>query len=394
MRFLLLAWGVLGLVGCGAKSGLLAEEGELPGGETGAGGAGGTGVSMLAVSGGSSCALLEDGAVWCWGSGAGVGSEPTSSATPVRVEGLPEGIVAIATAGGKSCAVSAAGSVFCWGYGAESPLDPSSFSNVPVALTGLSGPATAVTVGEGHACALLSNGTIECWGSNAAGQLGTGAISDNLAEPASVLGIDDATAVVAGVTHTCALRASGALYCWGNNNFGELGTVLGSSFDPVPKEVSAVGEVAAVAPGWDHTCALRVEGTVSCWGNNFRGQLGDTTQNDNPYPNTVPGLSDVTAIDSTLDHVCAVLADGGARCWGTNLDGQMGNGESGDFAQTSPVEVVSLGAARSVAVGYHHSCAALLDGGVKCWGANDAGQLGNGEIGIDAGSSVPVEVIW
>ena len=393
MRFWLVAFGIWGVMGCGAKSALLEGEG-LPDGETGAGGAAGTGVSMLAVAGSSSCALLEDGAVWCWGAGAIVGSEPVGSATPVRVEGLSEGIVAIAMAGGRSCAVSAAGAVVCWGYGAESPLEPNEFSSVPVAVTGLSGAATGVTVGEGHACALLSNGTIECWGSNAAGQLGTGAISDNLAEPASVIGIDDAIEVVAGVTHTCAMRASGALYCWGNNNFGELGTVLGASFDPVPKEVSAVGQVIGVAPGWDHTCALRVDGTVSCWGNNFRGQLGDGTQNDNPYPNTVPGLSGVTAIDSTLDHVCAVLAEGGARCWGTNLDGQVGNGESGDFAQTSPAEVAGLGAARSVAVGYHHSCAALLEGGARCWGANDEGQLGNGESGLDAGSSVPVEVIW
>jgi alpha-tubulin suppressor-like RCC1 family protein len=139
------------------------------------------------------------------------------------------------------------------------------------------------------------------------------------------------------------------------------------------------GAVSAVAAGGRHTCALLTTGAVSCWGYNEYGQLGDGTTSDSPTPVAVAGLgSGVRAITTGGNFSCALKTDGGVSCWGLNAAGQLGDGTYAD-SRSSPVEVVGLpSGVTAIAAGFYHICAITKDGGVTCWGGNDSGQLGIG----------------
>jgi alpha-tubulin suppressor-like RCC1 family protein len=190
--------------------------------------------------------------------------------------------------------------------------------------------------------------------------------------------------------HTCAVLASGAVECWGENDVGQLGDGTHvPSLSPVL--VAQLGGVAkSVSPGFQSTCALLDTGKVRCWGNNYAGQLGNGTTINSDSPVDVTSLGGVaTRITSGTAQACALLSTGAVRCWGDNSSGQLGNGATSS-AQTTPVDVQLGGiAATEVAAGSKFSCARLVDGTVRCWGANDKGTLGDGTTNP---SPVPVVV--
>lgn len=186
-----------------------------------------------------------------------------------------------------------------------------------------------------------------------------------------------------GAGHTCAVKGDGTLWCWGDNTYGELG--IGSTTNQTqPVQVTGAGQnVARVALGWDHTCALGDDSTLACWGRNIYGQLGDGTTQDKTTPNAIAALgSSVVEIDLGTSHTCGVIDDGTARCWGRNSSGQLGNGNEVD--QASPVAVQGVPSPiASIALGQFagqgsasHTCAVGGDGFAWCWGNNSLGQLG------------------
>jgi alpha-tubulin suppressor-like RCC1 family protein len=184
--------------------------------------------------------------------------------------------------------------------------------------------------------------------------------------------------LAAGGNHSCAITTEGGVTCWGSNDNGQLGD--GSRTDrtrPVSVKNLTVRAVA-VAAGSAHTCILTEEGGVKCWGRNKNGELGDGTGQRSSEPVDVSGLtSGVVAIAAGDDHTCAVTAQGGIKCWGFNGSGQLGDGTTD--SRNVPVEVSKLeGTATAVAAGTAHTCAATAEGGVVCWGGNAAGQLGSG----------------
>lgn len=248
---------------------------------------------------------------------------------------------------------------------------------------------SAVTAGDDHTCAMTSIGGAKCWGSNDWGKLGDGWVSGSSDVPVDVVGVESGiSAITVASEHSCAIALDGSAKCWGNNNFGQLGRddVLYSS---IAVNVMGIAQVSAISAGGEHTCALTTTGGVKCWGDNYYGELGDGTYTGSYSPVDVVGLgSGVSAISAGIHHTCAITTSGGVKCWGNNYNGQLGDGST--TASTTPVDVVGLtSGVVAISSGGYHTCALTSAGAVKCWGYNYFGQLGNGST---ANSLTPVTV--
>jgi len=350
----------------------------------------------IAITAGYShtCALTDRGGVRCWGDndiGQLGNSTTTDSLVPVDVASLASGVTAIAAGNGHTCALMGDGGVRCWGYNGFGELGngTTTKSLIPVDVTSLASDATAIFAGDDHTCALTSAGRVKCWGSNDFGQLGNGSITSYSSIPV-VAGLPSGVVAIAGgFGTTCALTSAGGVRCWGTGFQGQLGN--GQTSDSLtPVDVTGLARgVAAIAAGSYQTCALTSGGGVKCWGVGASGQLGDSTVADSAVPIVVTGLgSGVTAVAVGTIHRCALTMGGGVKCWGWDRSGQLGDGKV--TPSSVPVDVWGLGTGvTAIAAGTTHSCALMKSGGVKCWGANDSGQLGNGRT---TDSSVPVDV--
>ncbi len=248
-------------------------------------------------------------------------------------------------------------------------------------LASATASATAIAAGLGHTCALTSSGGVRCWGNNGRDQIGGGTTSNRLT-PVAVSGLSSGvTAIAAGVRHSCALTNAGGVRCWGANIRGALGDGTTSRRPRQVVDVSGLSSgVTAIAAGHDYSCAVTSSADVKCWGYNRWGQLGDGTTSDRSTPVDVSGLSSgVTAISAGGTHSCAPMSSGGVKCWGRNNYGQLGDGTTS--TSLTPVDVSGLrGGATAIAAGSFHSCALRRSGGVKCWGLNSTGQLGDGTM--------------
>ncbi|MSO59860.1 MAG: RCC1 repeat-containing protein, partial [Ilumatobacteraceae bacterium] len=328
-----------------------------------------------------SCALLSTGAVKCWGNNnkGQLGDGTTDQRnTPTAVSGLSSGVTAITAGGPHSCALLSTGAVKCWGSNQFGQLGDGTYYNKssPTAVSGLSSGVTAITAGNSHSCALLSTGAVKCWGYAASGQLGNNYTTGRTI-PDDVFGLSSGvTAITAGENHSCALLSTGAVKCWGDNQYEQLGipNIVGSSKVPIDVSGSLSG-VTAITGDNNHSCALLSTGAVKCWGYNHKGQLGDGSTTQRNTPTDVSLLSGVTAITAGGPHSCALLSTGAVKCWGNNQSGQLGDTYTTN--QSSPTDVFGLSSGvTAITAGISHSCA-LLSGAVKCWGYNYYGQLGD-----------------
>lgn len=171
------------------------------------------------------------------------------------------------------------------------------------------------------ACARYTNGKVQCAGKNAMAQLGRGtrtsptAVNPPDESPASVKGVTDATRLVAGTAHACALVKDGHVWCWGTSKQGETGA---GAFDEstTARVVADLDDATTLAAGYSHTCAIKKAGSVVCWGFNDRGQLGDGTKENRATPVVVQGLTGATRLALALHHSCALAAGGTVTCWG------------------------------------------------------------------------------
>jgi alpha-tubulin suppressor-like RCC1 family protein len=290
------------------------------------------------------CALLESGGIKCWGANdyGQLGDNTFDSRnTAVYVSGVISGVRALSAGSWHTCALLDEGAVRCWGRNDSGQLGDGTIehSSVPGFVTGLGSGVYDIAAGGFHTCALLNSGGVTCWGSNIVGQLGGGATGLTSTVPAAVPSLPVGVASVSGGgQHTCALLNSGGVKCWGSNEFGQLGNgTTAGSMEPVDVTGLAT-EAAALSAGCNHTCILTAGRGVQCWGSNEFGQLGDGTTADSLEPHGVAGLdSGVFSLASGCTHTCALRSDGRIMCWGENLDGQLGDGTN--VSRPSPVEV-------------------------------------------------------
>jgi hypothetical protein len=298
------------------------------------------------------CALTTGGGAKCWGTndvgqlGNGTVSDRSHDPTPPGdVVGLSSGVQGIDAGGNHACAVTSVGGVLCWGgnFSGEVGDGTTDMRNSPVQAAGLDLPVAAISAGSGHTCAIGPDAAVACWGSNYGGQLGDGgACGFQCLSPVGVVGLGQVLAVDAGAGFTCAVTSAGGAMCWGFNSIGQLGDgrACGDQCTPV-HVLGLTSGVAAVTVGDDHACALTTGGGVKCWGANFAGQLGDGGGCGNTCftPVDVVGLSSgVLAVSAGGSHTCAVLAGGGVKCWGDNVKGQLGDGSTS--SRNQPVDVV------------------------------------------------------
>jgi len=237
------------------------------------------------------------------------------------------------------------------------------------------GPEASLAVGDDHTCVLVEEGRISCVGDGDSGQLGDSSNFEDRRKPHLVAGIEDAIAVSAGEDHTCAVLATGSVKCWGDNDRGQLGNGGGADRSS-PVLVNNLTDAVAVAAGDNHTCAVRENGTVVCWGQNTNGQLGNGNTTDTNVPVFVTNIGKAQAVSAGQFHTCVVTSDDFVSCWGGNRWGQLGDGTSTDRLRA--IRVAQLNQVSSVAAVYAHTSATEKTGAVKCWGSNEFGQLGIG----------------
>ncbi|HEY4016418.1 MAG TPA: hypothetical protein VGM06_23950 [Polyangiaceae bacterium] len=284
------------------------------------------------------------------------------------------GVVAVANGASHACALLADGTVDCWGDSSAMQLGYSTLfthSPDPLRVPGLSG-AIAIAAGGTHTCALLGDGSVWCWGGNTSGELGNASALAS-ATPQSVPGLPAAVAIAAGAANTCALLGDGSVACWGSDAFGQLGEGATGASSSAPVIVAGVSGARALAVGDGHACAVLADGTVTCWGEDANGQLGDGATASSAAPAAVLGVVGATAVAAGDAHSCALLSDGTVDCWGLGASGQLGNGVASGSFTAAPVG--GLTGAISVAAGLAESCATLSNGTVSCWGVDTGGFI-------------------
>jgi alpha-tubulin suppressor-like RCC1 family protein len=294
---------------------------------------------------------------------------------------------------GFTCGLTAAGGVKCWGNNHVGQLGDGTNQDrlTPVQVSGLESGVISLVAGSSHTCALTSAGGVKCWGDNRVGQLGDGTNTDR-PTPVDVSGLTSGVAAITanGGLHTCALISAGGVKCWGWNNYGQLGDGTTTDSNTPVNVHGLTGRLARLEAGGTHTCALASAGGVKCWGWNNSGQLGNGTTTNSSVPVDVTGLAEgITALAGGERHTCALTSSGGVRCWGENTLGELGDGTNTN--RLTPVAVNGLETGvMEVDAGLLYTCAVTSTGGARCWGDNSFGQLGDGSQ-IDR--NIPVDVI-
>ena len=301
--------------------------------------------SSLSLGANHSCTIAND-TPWCWGYNAsgqtGVGGSINNAATPVP--GFDTDVTLVRSGNSFSCAVtSPAGEVYCWGSNADSKSGVSSGNNTTVSTpvkildeegdeTPLVG-VTALDLGSQHGCAVRGGDwSVWCWGSNTMGQLGNGLVGGSQHLAAQVL-LEDGQPLVGveglGLGHdrSCAYAlAHDQAWCWGSDSHGSLGNGAALGATSHAGTVLNLTSVVSLTSGENHTCALRADGRVMCWGRDDVGQLGNNSAESKEAPWFTTDFGTVLAVDTEWNTTCAVLDDQTAWCWGQNNFSQIGDG--------------------------------------------------------------------
>ena len=361
------------------------------------------GLPLAVISAGfrHTCAVVSDGQAYCWGLNnwgqLGDGNGGIGSAIPVPVNG-ELAFQSISAGGFHTCGLTVGGAAHCWGENSSGQLGDDNFgtnSDLPVAV--VEGHAfESISAGRLHTCALTALGAAYCWGNNSSGSLGdgNGGVGNDSDIPVPVLGGLAFESISAGDFHTCGVAIDGNAYCWGFNDTGQLGKGDSGFTTGSDVPVLVAGELSfeAISGGNRHSCGVANGGEGFCWGENDFGELGDGsagTDSDTPVP--VVGVLSFGSIGAGSLHSSGMTVGGAAYCWGNNNNGQRGDG----IALTpvdAPVPVAGELVFDSIDVGRHHTCGVTTLGEAYCWGLNADGELGDGNAPTDSNIPVPVPI--
>jgi alpha-tubulin suppressor-like RCC1 family protein len=332
---------------------------------------------------------VKNGQLYAWGSNAngqlGI-ADPQDQLVPVAV---PSGqrFRSVVAAYDHSCALDDLGDVYCFGLNDRGQLGQGDRTPiVGLVRVPLPAPAATVSAQTTHTCALLRDASIHCWGGNSEGQLGQDdpGVGDDKTERDGLsplrVGAAEWLAVATGDGHTCAVRLDGALFCWGRNSSHELGTDTRIQVR-VPIRVGTEADWLEPVPGQQYTCAIKRDGSVWCWGQNVASGEGkgfplgiDQPQID--APTRVPLLPTIRQLSTRVFHTCAVSADAALYCWGRNVEGQLGTSDT--VLRREPT-LVRSGIAH-VSASWFTTCVLTVAGGMACTGKNENGELGIGTV--------------
>lgn len=219
-----------------------------------------------------------------------------------------------------------------------------------------------VEAGDFHACALDNTGVTWCWGNNDFGQLGNTTITAS-PKAVQVSNLSEVKQIATGNVHSCAVNQGGSVYCWGRNNYGQLGySTGGTTYSATPGQLSGLSSINSLTCGAWHTCSLSNTGSVQCWGRNENGQLGVGDDSNKSTPTLLSGVV-FAGIDAGGFHTCGLRTDNAVQCWGENFYGQLGDGTTGDeyFNRLSPVRVLASGTEASNPVPLNLSTGPVLN---------------------------------
>jgi alpha-tubulin suppressor-like RCC1 family protein len=384
--------------------------------------------AFIQLTGGGyhTCGLTAGGVAYCWGYdghgelGNGGTSVDTQSPSPVDTSATPVNKAFVKFTGGygHTCALTSEGVAHCWGTDLNGQLgngfssqDEQSPSLVDTSTIFGNKAFVQLTGGGYHTCGLTVEGVAYCWGTDLDGQLGNGGTSQNTQSPSlvdtsTIPGNKVFVQLTGGGYHTCGLAAEGVIYCWGKDQYGQLGTggISLEAQSPSLVDTSAIPGINAfvqIAGGYGHTCGLTAEGVVYCWGWDGYGQLGNggtsqDTQSPSPVDtSTIPGNKAFVKLTGGNYHTCGLTAEGVAYCWGLDQYGQLGNGGATLDAQSpSPVDTSAIPGNKAfvqLTAGWAHTCGLTADGVAYCWGYDFHGELGNGGGSVNTQGPTPVD---
>ena len=359
------------------------------------------------------CALTKDSKVLCWGGVAQLTGLEQAEAYPTDMK--LTGVKAIAVGPTNLCYIK--NSVYCIGsapYSSTSQIIPETAG------------ATDLAVGKDFGCAIVGS-VVKCWGDNSKGQLGQGNTS-SISNAVVINGLKDIKSITAGYHFACALSVSGSSFCWGDNSSNQVSS--GGSIQNL-RVPTAIPNAVGIDAGSNFLCAMLSDGSIKCQGDNSKGQSGTVTSSAQPigphYPSgftrvatggettctidrsapelfagnlrcwgeLIPiGVEDTLFTDVAVGNVsaCAVNVDGAVRCWGSNSAGQLGDGSNRSATTPTVVSGFGLYKAKNIAAGYRHFCASTTDGLVFCWGDDSRQQLGYAPDSSNGDSKVAIAV--
>lgn len=351
-----------------------------------------------------SCAWFENGTVRCWGLGykgeLGYGTVDRVGCwgtQPYMLGSVPATghVQHVAMGSEHTCALLDDGQAFCWGSASQGRLGYGNTVDIGRTSGVLSGgpiqlgaSVTRIHAGSDHSCALLDGDVARCWGEGSL--LGLAANQPDIGDtelPTAIAPLDAAgviTELTLAQSHICALVQGGAVRCWGVNVYGELGYGFSYDFADLAyvraRTIELSGTAIHIAAGDYHSCALLSGGSVRCWGDNSQGQLGlngvaNIGDRDRPFDHPPIDLGGTAVqIEAGASHTCARLSTGGVRCWGSNGSGQLGYDTATYVVTQSPAQRGDVNLAEpalDIALGESHTCALLTSGNVRCWGRHD-----------------------